>query len=370
MTVRKRGGVWWYDFGNHKYRGPIPDARTKHEALQAEVKLKRDVFEGKYGKKLGTMPFTKFVGDPDAENGDFGEGTFLDWSKNNKRSWKHDRFRVRPLLHTFGKKTLSEITPGAIEQFKSARLNSVTKRKTKRSAASVRHEIDLLSRIFTLAITWGLAESNPCAQVSKLKLQNQRFRYLLPDEEPRLLAQCKGKCRGHLATMIPFAIGTGARKTEQLTLKVRQCDFFRNLIVFDRTKSNKQRVVEMNSEVREVLLSLCRGKGPDDYVWINPKTGRAYDDIKKSFISVCRNAKIEGLVWHDLRATFGTRLGEAGFNAYDIAKLMGHASITTSQRYVRNLPIGAGEAVLLKNQRRHNTVTTADSGTLALALNS
>lgn len=40
------------------------------------------------------------------------------------------------------------------------------------------------------------------------------------------------------------------------------------------------------------------------------------------------------LVWHDLRATYGTRLGEAGFN--DIAKLSGHANISTSQRYVRN----------------------------------
>ena len=74
------------------------------------------------------------------------------------------------------------------------------------------------------------------------------------------------------------------------------------------------------------------------------------------------DAKIEGLVWHDLRATYGTRLGEAGFNAYDIAKLMGHANISTSQRYVRNMPVGAGEAVMLKNQRRHNTVTNEDSG--------
>ena len=27
---------------------------------------------------------------------------------------------------------------------------------------------------------------------------------------------------------------------------------------------------------------------------------------------------------------------------------MGHANILTSQRYVRNLPVGAGEAVMLK----------------------
>ena len=203
MTVKKRGKTWWYDFGNHKYRGRIPEARTKYEAEQAEIKLKRDVFDGKYGKQFGTMLFAKFVGDPYAANDQFGEDTFLDWAKNNKRSWKHDRFRVRPLLRAFAGKTLGEITPGAIEKFKSARLHTVTKRKTKRSPASVKHEIDVLSRIFSLAVTWGLADSNPCSRVSRIKLQNQRYRYLLPDEEPRLLAQCTGK-RQHLATMIPL----------------------------------------------------------------------------------------------------------------------------------------------------------------------
>ena len=369
MTVRKRGKVWWYDFGNHKYRGPIPEARTKYEAEQAEIKLKRDVFEGKYGRQFGTKGFAEFVGDPDADGNQFGEGTFLDWSKNNKRSWKHDQFRVRPLISAFKGKTLGEITPEAIERFKSQRQHSSSKRGTTRSRASVNRELELLSRIFSLAVRWGLAEFNPCSRVSKFKLQNQRFRYLLPDEEPRLLAQCIGK-REHLAGMIPVAIGTGARKSEQLNLKVRQVDFFRNLVVFDKTKSGKGRVVDMNSEVRQFLIELCKGKQPDDYVWINPDTGCPYTDVKRAFSEACKDANILGLVWHDLRATYGTRLGEAGYNAYDIAKLMGHASITTSQRYVRNIPTGAGEAVLLKNQRRHNTVTTGDSPRLAVVVKS
>ena len=365
MTVRKRGQTWWYDFHNHKYRGPIPEARTKYEAEQAEVKLKRDVFEGKYGKQFGTTSFAEFVGNPDAENLQYGEGTFLEWAKHNKRSWKHDRYRVRVLREAFRGRTLGEITPLAIERFKSNRLHTFTQRKKQRSPTTVNRELEQLSRIFTLAMQLGLADFNPCSRVSKFKLQNQRHRYLLPDEEPLVLAQCSGS-RKHLATMIPFAIGTGARKSEQLTLKVRQCDFFRDLIVFDKTKSGRPRIVEMNSEVREILLPLCKGKRPDDYVWINPVTGEAFTDIKHSFVGACFDAKIEGLVWHDLRATYGTRLGEAGFNAYDIAKLMGHANISTSQRYVRNLPMGSGEAVLLKNQRRHNTVTSEESGTLAL----
>jgi integrase len=280
-----------------------------------------------------------------------GEGTFLEWAKNNKRSWNHDRFRVRALLDEFRGKTLGEVSPLAIERFKNSRRLSFTKRSKQRSPASVNRELELLSRIFNLAVHLGLADFNPCSRVSKFKLQNQRYRYLLPDEEPALLAQCTGN-RKHLAAMIPFAIATGARKSEQLNLKVRQVDFFRNLIVFDKTKSGRSRVVEMNSEIRQMLLGFCKGKRLDDYVWINPATGGPYTDIKHSFPSACVDAKIEGLVWHDLRATYGTRLGEAGFNAYDIAKLMGHASISTSQRYVRNLPSGSGEAVMLKNPRR------------------
>jgi hypothetical protein len=139
LTVRKRGNEWWYDFGNHKYRGPIPEARTKYEAEQAEIKIKRDVFEGKYGKQSGTMLFGKFVGDPLAADNQFGEGTFLDWARHNKRSWRHDVFRMRTLLRAFAGKTLGEITPAAIETFKSIRLHSVTRRKTKRSPASVKH---------------------------------------------------------------------------------------------------------------------------------------------------------------------------------------------------------------------------------------
>lgn len=369
MTVRKRGKVWWYDFGHHRYRGPIPEARTKYEAEQAEIKLKRDVFEGKYGKQFGTMAFAEFVGNPDADNDQFGEGTFLEWSKNNKRSWKHDRFRVRVLLNAFRGKSLGDITPLVIERFKSQRQHSLTKYDKQRSPASVNRELELLSRIFSLAVRLGLAEFNPCSRVSKFKLQNQRHRYLLPDEEPVLLAQCT-ESRKHLASMIPFAIGTGARKSEQLGLRVRQVDFFRNLVVFDKTKSGRPRLVEINSEVRQILLDLCKGKRPDDFVWTNPATDGPYTDIKRSFTGACSDAKIEGLVWHDLRATYGTRLGEAGFNAYDIAKLMGHANISTSQRYVRNLPIGSGEAVLLKNQRGHNTVTSEAKIGLALVASS
>jgi integrase len=45
-----------------------------------------------------------------------------------------------------------------------------------------------------------------------------------------------------------------------------------------------------------------------------------FKDIKHSFQKACELAGIEGRFWHDLRATFGTRLAEAGFDAFTIAQ--------------------------------------------------
>src|SRR5882724_107624 len=39
--------------------------------------------------------------------------------------------------------------------------------------------------------------------------------------------------------------------------------------------------------------------------------------------------------WKDLRATFGTRLAEAGCDAFTIAQLLGHSDVRVTMRYVR-----------------------------------
>ncbi len=57
---------------------------------------------------------------------------------------------------------------------------------------------------------------------------------------------------------------------------------------------------------------------------MNPRTGTRIKEVKKGFGTALRIAEIQGLVWHDLRA-FGTRLGEAGYDAFTIAALMGHS---------------------------------------------
>lgn len=243
---------------------------------------------------------------------DFIDSDYLPWAKANKRSWREDEYKLPVIRSFFSGKSFSDVSPLLIEKFKSERLATPTKHGTTRSRTTVSLELALVSRIFSLAVELGEVELNPCGRVRKLKLDNQRYRYLYPEEEPQLKSVLTGP-RTHLLDLVSIAIGTGLRKNEQLGLKVEQLDFARNVIIATRTKAGKNREVPMNSEVREVLLRLARHKRFGDYVFVSPKTGTKFKDIKHSFQKACELAGIKGLVWHDLRATFGTRLGEAGF---------------------------------------------------------
>ena len=63
MTIRKRGTRYYYDFmiRRQRYRGAIPEARTKAQAERAETKIKSLVYERKYGKVSASIPFAEFV---------------------------------------------------------------------------------------------------------------------------------------------------------------------------------------------------------------------------------------------------------------------------------------------------------------------
>ena len=156
MSVYKRGkGTHWHYYfrvRGVRYRGSISEARTKWEAEQAESKIKQEIFEGRFGQlDLGSEKLAEFI-----------EKIFLPWSKANKRSWKHDEFRARTIREYFGGKTFREISPLLVEKFKRDRRESITARQTVRSLASVNFELNLLVKIFNLAIDYKVTDTNPC----------------------------------------------------------------------------------------------------------------------------------------------------------------------------------------------------------------
>jgi integrase len=130
----------------------------------------------------------------------------------------------------------------------------------------------------------------------------------------------------------------------------------------------------MNPEVLGIMIALRESSEGRGFVFVNPRTGTRIKEVKRGFNTALGIAGIQGLVWHDLRATFGTRLGEAGFDAFTIAALMGHSDIPTTARYVRATERNKREAVaaaMLGSQRVvHKLATRPERPVQLVAVNS
>ena len=296
MTIRKRGRIYWYDFmiQGERYRGSLKQCRTKPEAKREETRIKQKVYDGTWQQDAG-WTFASFV-----------EQVYLPWSKLNKRSFQSDSWRSAVLVAFFGARSLSEITPPIVEQFKTRRKSQTTKRATKRSAASVNRELELLSHVFTLAHDHGLVNENPCRRVRKFKLDNRRERVLSREEEQRLLAALGTSKRSYLRAMVLLALHTGMRRGELGQLTWREVDFPQRQVFVRRPKTGRNGFVPMNRTVEELLGSLPRAAGDDEILLFEVKW------IESAWHKVCAEAQITDLRFHDLRHTFASRLLEAG----------------------------------------------------------
>lgn len=341
--------TYYYDFTirRMRYKKAVPEARTQAEAEQAEVAAKREVFEGRYGRPAGGRDFADFV-----------ERVYKPWARDNKRSWANEEYCLPAITDYFKGRSFSRFSPLLVEKFKKHLREQRLKCRLRHphegdcreggplSPRYVNYHLEILFRVFSLAVEHGelSTDDNPCRKVKKLKLSNRRERYLTDEEEPLLMAQAV-EPRAHLRDLIIVAVGTGMRLGDQLGLLKRKVDLQRNLIHVPNSKTGRDYQVPMNEEVREVMARLVRENPESEYVFTNPETGRPYAGVRRAFKTACRLAGIDGLRWHDLRHTFGTRLGEAGYSEATIAELMGHASGETTRRYTHGTERSKREAV-------------------------
>ena len=180
-----------------------------------------------------------------------------------------------------------------------------------------------------------------------------RVRWIDQADAVRLVEAAEAHARRpHLANFIRLALHTGCRRGELLGLEWSRVDRGRRLLRLEaeHTKAGRRRVVPLNDEAmaalddqREWFKRQCVaspwvfGLAPD----------RRITTFQKGFKAACRRAGIEDFRIHDLRHTFASWLVMAGVSLYVVKDLLGHSSITVTERYAHLSPDQGRSAVQL-----------------------
>ncbi len=236
-------------------------------------------------------------------------------------------------LEFFRDKPLEDIRFSDLQAFKAATLARPTIQGRQRSIADTNQFLRRLRRTFAVAVEEGWIATNPFNRGSALIVashETERERVLTREEEQRLIDACSGQ-RAHIRPLIIFALETGCRRGEILSLKWDSVNLEKRFIKIEgtNTKTLKSRLVPISSRLAEALRK----------VWENsPKRLTAnvlpMGDFKKAYITATKIADLPDLHFHDLRHTAITRMLEKGLSPTLVMKASGHSQTKTFLRYV------------------------------------
>jgi integrase len=338
----KGSGVWWVRY--HDQHGREHRERVGPKGLAADVyrKRKTEIAERRF--------FPERIRQPDVLLAEMIDDV-LDRSAALRAYSEYER-AGRYWKAALGSRALREIVPGDVERYKARRIREV-------SPATVNRELMFLKRLFNLALGDGKAERNPVREVKFFKEDNERVRWLTDEEEPRLRAGLGER----EWPKVSFALNTGFRQANQFGLPWSDVNFETGVVTARGSKSGDTYHVPMNQELRDLLRGLeSRLKSAWVFPSLNGKSPlNATNYVNRVFAPAVERAGIANFRWHDLRHTFASRLVMAGVDLSTVRELMGHKTISMTQRYAHLSPAHKLDAV----ERLGRPTTGTTTGTSA-----
>lgn len=232
------------------------------------------------------------------------------------------------------------------------------------SMSTIKNSSAVLVRVMEQAMRDGLIDRNP-ARVTGWQHEFKQAEDELDD--PRSLALPNWDILTRLAAalvershreyrgwgdVVVFAACTAARIGEVSGCRVRDIDTTTwewtirrqtttapGGLVDKRTKGKRARVVPIIEEVRELVARrIAETDGdPDARLFTGPRGGRIVTAVLREathWDEVVPRFGYEHLRRHDLRHTGLTWMADAGVPVHHLRKIAGHASLTTTQRYI------------------------------------
>ena len=178
----------------------------------------------------------------------------------------------------------------------------------------------------------------PTRNVKLPKFDNRRQRFLSHDEADKLLSALKAKDET-IYQMALLSLHTGMRASEIFKLTWGCVDPERGIITILDAKSGKGRAAFMTNEIKKMFNDLGRGNN-DEAVFLR-KDKKPFSEIPTLFRDIITELKLnenvtdnrQRVCFHTLRHTMASWHAEGGTDLYVLKELLGHGSITLTERY-------------------------------------
>ena len=215
--------------------------------------------------------------------------------------------------------------------------------RKKAAVASVNRFIAAIRSLFAYCKKFGYISVNPALEIKTIKNPKRLPRFMTGAEVDELCAAPREHellWASRDRAIFEMFYSSGCRLSELASLKLRDfTEGYASAVV--RGKGNKDRRVYFEDDARRALEEYLEdrqkrfGEGGDPYVFVNQK-GKHISARGISYI-VSRYSGAEGtrhhVSPHAFRHTFATAMLTGGADVRVVQELLGHSSISTTQRY-------------------------------------
>jgi site-specific recombinase XerD len=254
---------------------------------------------------------------------EFADRYLEEFCKTHNRAWQRKRDSIKALKTKLGAIEIEALDANHVARFISWRKDQG------RSNGTINRDLSCLKHMLNYAVKLELIKENKVNKVDKLP-EILRFRPKFTDQQVDHFFAC---AEPRIRPMFGFMRETGCRLQEAMMLKhahVLQDE--RRVVFTDNTKSGRFRVVPMTEECDRWIDSMAPLPGCP-YVFYNPRKKRRWKNCRKLIDKTIKASGLEGFLIKDLRRHYGTVLAENGAEMHVVQAMLGHSSVTTTEKY-------------------------------------
>lgn len=238
----------------------------------------------------------------------------------------------------FGKLKPNHLTASLIEMYKAHRLSQKAGiRKNLVCKRTVQKELNVLSGFVKYAVDKQLCRPLTFKIKGFLKKHTEAAPVIppTPEQVAGLFKQIK---KTEFLDLYQSLYYTGCRSEEIRTLQRKHVYLEWNVItVFG--KGGKWRIIPIVGPYVPIITRLCKdekgeGKEPEDYILVNPHTGKPFSPNIGRLDAAGKKAGIQThLTPHVLRKCFSTHCIHWGCDMRTLQMILGHADVKTTEKY-------------------------------------